>query len=223
MPVAKSRAQTARSSSCGARASSRDAEPARSGQHQAKARLAECGEEERTAQGSGAEDGGDQAEHVRVGVEAPPRQQRQQHVEVEREDAQREHHEERNGDPTRPANERERHPDAPAKTGLDSRRDVRTQVPHREQRDHDRDVAERVDRERHARPRQSDDEPSEGRPDDSRRRAESGAEGDRIGQVAFADDPGRRACAAMGCPVRGRAPGRSRLRTRARARPCPSG
>ena len=61
--------------------------------------------------------------------------------------------------------------------------------PHREQRDDDRDVAERVDRERHAGPRQRDDEPAEGRPDDPRRRAESGAERDRVGQVALPDDP----------------------------------
>jgi hypothetical protein len=60
---------------------------------------------------------------------------------------------------------------------------------HREQREHDREVAGGVHGEGHAGPREGDDEPAERGPDDPRRRSESGAERDRIGQVGLPDDP----------------------------------
>ena len=154
-------------------------------------RLAEGGEEERPAEGAGAEDGRHQPEHVRVGVERLPGEQRQEHVEVERDRAQREHREERDRDPARPPDEREHDADAPAESGLHLRRDVRAQLadPHREQRDHDGEVAGRVDGEGHADPGDGDDEPAEGGPDDSRGRAERRAERDRVRQVVLPDDP----------------------------------
>ena len=167
------------------------AEAERAADEQANARLAEGGEEERAAKSAGAEDGRDQAEHVRVGVECVPGEQREQHVEVERDRAQREHREEGHRHPARATNEREHHADAPAESGLHLGRDVRAELadPHREQRDHDREVAGGVHGECDADPGQGDDEPAERRPDDARGRPQGRAERDRVRQVVLPHDP----------------------------------
>ena len=73
MPVGKSRTQIGGEARLRGERELEDAEAGAPPSEQAKARLAERGEEERAAEGAGAEDGRDQAEHVRVGVERLPR------------------------------------------------------------------------------------------------------------------------------------------------------
>ena len=146
-------------------------------------------EDQRTAQGAGAEHRGDQPEDLGPLVEGPAREEGQQHVEVERERAHEEDGEERDRHASRPEGEAEGLGDpgedgraraCPARPGGD---------PHRGDRaDHDR-VAHGVRRERDARAGGRDDDAAERRSDDSRRRSEPRAEADRVRQVVPADDP----------------------------------
>ena len=79
--------------------------------------LPECGEDKRAAECPGAEGRCDQAEHVRVRIERLPGEQREQHVEVERDGAEGEHAKNAT-DTLRDRRTNESVADAPAKSGL---------------------------------------------------------------------------------------------------------
>ena len=99
MPVANRIAQTA-----GERALRREhelepAEAERAAEDEQHPCPADGGEDQRPAERAAPEDRGDQPERPGALVERQPGDERQEHVEVERERADEEHGEERDGDP----------------------------------------------------------------------------------------------------------------------------
>ena len=188
MPVANRSAQTAGSVSCGASSELEPAEAERAAEDEQHPRPPDGSEDQRPAEGAAAEDRGDQPERLRALVERQPGDERQEHVEVERERADEEHGEERDGDPPRADGEPSASPTpastparAPARGGRGPSRMARSaQIATR--------VAHRVQPEGDSRPGAGDDQPAERGADDARRRPQARAERHGVREVVPPDD-----------------------------------